>query len=74
MSNQRIKLSITTDYYAFIARYGLKPNGLLVSSNAELALNSLGLKPGDIYIGMRIVSAEFAEGDTIVALLSTSNE
>ncbi len=41
----------------------------MVSSNGEMALNELRVKPGSTYMGMIVVSAEIVDDATVALIL-----
>lgn len=65
---QAVVISAKSD---FEAKFGVAPNALLVSSNGELALNELRIKPGATFMGMTVICAEIV-GEATVALILKS--
>lgn len=73
MSTPRIQVIVIAAYHRFRSEHGLEPNTLLVSSNAEMDFNARGIKIGDTFMGMRVISAEIRE-DAAVALILKAND
>jgi hypothetical protein len=65
----RIQTVILSARQAFTAQFGREPNTILVSSNGEMALNELRVKPGSTYMNMTVVSAEIVDDATVALLL-----
>lgn len=53
-----IQLALSLDVQTFTQQVGYPPNLLLVAPNAELELNSAGIKANTTFRGMRVVLAE----------------
>lgn len=51
-------------------QFGREPNTILVSSNGEMALNELRVKPGGSYMGMTVISAEIVDDATVALILT----
>ena len=65
----RIQTVILSARQAFTAQFGREPNTILVSSNGEMALNELRVKPGGSYMGMTVIYAEIVDDATVALIL-----
>ena len=65
----RIQTVILSARQAFTAQFGREPNTILVSSNGEMALNELRVKPCGSYMGMTVISAEIVDDATVALIL-----
>lgn len=66
----RIQTVILSARQAFTVQFGREPNTILVSSNGEMALNELRVKPGGSYMGMTVISAEIVDDATVALILT----
>lgn len=65
----RIQTIILSARHNFKTQFGIEPNTILVSSNGEMSLNELRIKPGMKYMNMTVISAEVSADATVALLL-----
>ena len=65
----RITTVILSARQAFTSQFGREPNTILVSSNGEMALNELRVKPGGTYMNMAVVYAEIVDDATVALII-----